>query len=160
MNLGESENSGIDTSAEYRFRAGSTRASIGSEYSRKFYTRVVPFPGQPQEDILGERGRPAWRMVNTGNVALGNQSFLLRNNIIAKQQSALDQNLDIGSFTTYDVQYTWNHPWNGSIALGALNGLDTDFPVDNSERAGDDIRVKELYSPDGRVLYVNLNQVF
>jgi iron complex outermembrane receptor protein len=160
MNLGESENSGIDTSAEYRFRAGSTRASIGSEYSRKFYTRVVPFPGQPQEDILGERGRPAWRMVNTGNVALGNQSFLLRNNIIAKQQSALDQNLDIGSFTTYDVQYTWNHPWNGSIALGALNVLDTDFPVDNSERAGDDIRVKELYSPDGRVLYVNLNQVF
>ncbi|HET9239686.1 MAG TPA: TonB-dependent receptor [Oligoflexus sp.] len=160
MNLGESENTGVDTSAEYRFRAGATRASIGSEYSRKFYSRVVPFPGQPQEDVLGERGKPAWRMVNTGNVAVGNQSFLLRNNIIAKQTSALDPELDIGSFTTYDVQYAWSHPWNGSIAVGALNVFDTDFPRDNSERAGDDTRVKELYSPDGRVLYVNLNQVF
>jgi iron complex outermembrane receptor protein len=160
MNLGESENSGIDTSAEYRFRAGSTRASIGSEYSRKFYSRLVPFPGQPQEDVLGERGKPAWRMVNTGNLAIGNQSFLVRNNIIAKQDSALDPDLDIDSFTTYDAQYAWSHPWNGSIALGALNVFDTDFPRDESQRAGDDTRVKELFSPDGRVLYVNLNQVF
>jgi iron complex outermembrane receptor protein len=160
MNLGESENTGIDTSAEYRFRAGTTRASIGSEYSRKFYSRIVPFPGQPQEDVLGDRGKPAWRMVNTGTVALGNQSFLVRNNIIAKQDSALDPDLDIGSFTTYDMQYAWSHPWNGSIALGALNVFDTDFPRDESQRAGDDTRVKELFSPDGRVLYVNLNQVF
>ncbi|WP_141733697.1 TonB-dependent receptor [Oligoflexus tunisiensis] len=159
-NLGESENSGIDTMAEYRFRAGATRASIGTEYSRKFYTRLVPFPGQPQVDVLGERGKPAWRMVNTGTVAFGNQAFLVRNNIIAKQESALDPNLDIGSFTTYDAQYSWAHPWNGSIALGALNVFDTDFPRDESQRAGDDTRVKELYSPDGRVLYVNLNQVF
>jgi iron complex outermembrane receptor protein len=41
-----------------------------------------------------------------------------------------------------------------------LNVLDTDFPRDNSERVGDDTRVKELFSPDGRVLYVNMNQVF
>jgi len=160
MNLGESEDAGIDTNAEYRFRAGSTRTAVASEYSRKFYSKAVPFPGQPQDDLLGERGKPRWRLVNTGSVAVANQSFLIRNNIIAKQDSNLDEDLDIGSFTTYDVQYAWNHPWNGSIAVGALNVLDTDFPRDNSERAGDDTRVKELFSPDGRVLYVNMNQVF
>jgi iron complex outermembrane receptor protein len=160
LNLGKSEDAGIDTNAEYRFRAGGTRMAVGSEYSRKFYSKQVSFPGQPQEDILGQRGKPRWRLVNNGSVAFGNQSVLLRNNIVGKQTSRLDPELEIGSFTTYDLQYSWNHPWNGSVAIGALNILNTDFPRDNSERSGDDTRVKELYSADGRVLYVNLNQVF
>lgn len=160
LNLGKSEDAGYDLGAEYRFRAGANRFSVGSDYSRKVYSRQVPFPGLPQRDRVGERGRPAWKMVNNANWNVGNHGFLVRNNITAEQESNLDPNLKIGSFTTYDVQYSWTHPWNGSVAVGALNVFDTDFPFDNSEREGDDRRVKELYNADGRLLYVNLNQTF
>ncbi len=160
MNLGKSEDAGVDTNAEYRFKLANSRLAVGTEYSRKFYSKSVPFPGQPQENLLGDRGKPRWRLVNNGSWAMGNQSVALRNNIVGQQRSELQQNLKIGSFTTYDVQYAWNHPWNGSIAVGALNVLNTEFPRDNSQRDGDDTRVKELYSSDGRVLYVNMNQVF
>lgn len=160
LNLGKSEDAGYDLGAEYRFRTGANRVSVGSDYSRKVYSRQVPFPGLPQRNTVGDRGRPAWKMVNNANWNVGNHGFLVRNNIIAEQRSNLDPDLNIGSFTTYDVQYSWTHPWNGSVAVGALNVLDTEFPFDNSEREGDDRRVKELYNADGRLLYVNLNQTF
>ncbi|MFW7379281.1 MAG: TonB-dependent receptor plug domain-containing protein [Oligoflexus sp.] len=160
MNLGESEDAGIDTSARYYFNLGSNRFDLVADYSRKLFSRRIPFPGVPLEDILGERGQPEWRSVNTGIWSLSGHSIMLRNNQIGPQESASDPDQTISQFTTYDVQYAWNHPWNGSIALGALNVFDSDFPRDPTERAGDSVRVETLFGPDGRVFYVNLNQVF
>lgn len=160
MNLGSSEDAGIDTAGAYHFRLGNNRIDLLAEYSRKFYSRSVPFPGVAQMDTLGERGQPRWRSVNTAIWSLGAHSFMARNNQIGRHQSANDPKLYIDRFITYDVQYSWQHPWNGSIALGALNVFDADFPRDPTERAGDNVRVNNLYSADGRVYYINLNQVF
>jgi outer membrane receptor for ferrienterochelin and colicin len=86
----------------------------------------------------------------------------VRNNIIGKQKKTPSAELGgtIGSYTTYDSQYQWSHPWNGSVAVGVLNAFDKDFPRDDNERIGDDQRVSELYTANGRMFYVNLNQTF
>ena len=160
LNLGESEDAGVDLNVGYRFRIGANRVFLDADYSRKLYAKSVPFPGQDQIDTLGDRGEPRWRAVSSATYALEGHAFTLRNNLIGEQRSENDPEQRIGSFSTYDVQYAWNHPWNGSVAVGALNVLETKFPEDPTERNGDDLRVQELYSPNGRVLYMNLNQTF
>lgn len=160
LNLGSSEDAGIDASLRYQFQFGEQRLEAVTDYSRKLFSKSVPFPGVAQEDLLGDRGLPQWRAVNTAIWSLSGHSLMLRNNQIGSQTAANDDTKRIARWNTYDVQYAWNHPWNGSIALGAVNVLDEDFPRDPTERAGDDLRVETLYGPDGRTFYVNMNQVF
>ncbi len=162
VNLGRSEDSGYDLGADYRFQWGKPSFALTSDYSRKLYSKSVAYPGAPQINVLGERGKPYWRLVSSGSVSLGNQGFMLRNNIISKQRKTPtpEGTGTISSFSTYDVQYSWNHPWNGTLAVGALNVLNKDFPRDDSERLGDDQRVAELYTSDGRMIYVNVQQTF
>ncbi|SMF26283.1 TonB-dependent receptor plug domain-containing protein [Pseudobacteriovorax antillogorgiicola] len=160
MNLGESEDAGVDLNAAYRFRLGGNRLFVNADYSRKLFAKSVPFPGQAQEDTLGDRGEPRWRAVSSATWQFDDHGFTLRNNLIGQQRSENDPDQRIGSFSTYDVQYAWNHPWGGNVAIGALNVLETRFPEDPTERGGDDVRVQELYGPNGRVLYMNLNQTF
>ncbi|MCX6131520.1 MAG: TonB-dependent receptor, partial [Proteobacteria bacterium] len=161
-NLGKSEDAGYDLNAEYRIRAAGNRIAFNSDYSRKLYSKTVAFPGADQVNVLGERGHPSWRFVNSASLTAGSQGFMLRNNVLSKQNKTptKDSIGTLGSYSTYDAQYTWNHPWNGSIAFGALNLLNKDFPKDDTEREGDDQRVKELFTADGRLFYVNLNQSF
>ncbi len=160
LNLGESEDAGIDLSLAYAMRLGSYGLSFGTDVSQKLFSREVDFPGATLTDTLDERGRPEWRMVSSAalNIA-SNQIFVIRNNRIAGTKTA-QRDERIGEFSTFDTQYTWRHPWNGSITLGAINVLNTDFPVDSTERGGDDTRVDELYSANGRTLYVQMNQTF
>ena len=160
MNLGTSEDAGVDTNIAYRFNVGANKFFVNADYSRKLFARSVPFPGQPQEDTLYDRGEPRWRANTSATWSLASHAVSLRNNQIGEQRSENDDSLKIGSYSTYDLQYAWAHPWGGTIAVGALNVLDKDFPRDPTERAGDDVRVLELFNPNGRVLYMNLNQTF
>lgn len=162
-NLGRSEDAGLDLSADYRLRLGAHNLGATSEYSRKFYSRNAGYPGAPTVDVLGERGSPAWRLVNGVQWSLSGVSANVRQNIIASHNKTPTPDGaagQLGSFTTYDTQLSWAHPWSGSIALGALNVLGTKFPLDDVEATGDSQRVAELYSADGRLLYVNINQSF
>ena len=162
MNLGESEDSGVDLTVDYRVRTGTHRWDLHSEYSRKFYARSVPFPGEPKEDTLGDRGEPRWRDVTSVSDTIAKaHTFTLRQNVIGKQESENSADTEIGSFTTIDAQYAWSHPWDGILTFGALNVLDRSFPEDPTERNGDDNRrVAELFGPDGITYYVKAEQVF
>ena len=160
QNLGESEDAGIDANILYQNRWGAYAFNFRSDYSRKFYSREVDFPGAPLTDTLDERGKPQWRWVNSTSVGLSSSHVVgLRNNRIAGTKAAQGDER-IGEFSTYDTYYTWTHPWDGSITIGALNVLNTDFPRDSTERAGDDTRVQELYSANGRTIYAQINQTF
>lgn len=161
-NLGKSEDAGIDLFTEFRTSVDKARLNVSNDYSRKFYSKTVPYPGADQVNYLGERGHPEWRMTSTGTVGFGGHDLSLRNNIIGKQKKtpSATEGGTISSFSTYDAQYQWTHPWQGSIALGALNIFDKAFPRDDNERVGDDQRVMELYSANGVTLYVNVNQTF
>ncbi len=164
-NLGQSEDAGYDLGGEFRLRPASTQVKLTTDYSRKVFSKSVAFPGAPQKNIVDETGHPAWRIVSGVEWQVASSNFLLKQNVIAGQQKTPAPDSTgpagrLGSFRTYDAQYSWNHPWNGNIAVGALNVTNAKFPRDDNERPGDDQRVKELYSADGRLVYVNVNQTF
>ena len=162
LNLGMREESGVDLSLAYRYRLDAGPVlGLGSDYSRKFYTRSTPYPGEPAKDILGERGRPRWRAVNSTSVTFARaHTFSLRQNLYGQQKNATKEGV-ISEHKNYDFQYQWSHPWRGSITLGAINVFDQRFPLDQSARAGsDDVRVQELYAADARTYYVQVEQRF
>ena len=163
MNLGEQEESGADLSASYNFSVAGQKLGVGADYSRKFYTRKIKSPGQPVENTLGEFGEPAWRASTTlGYSPTRSHAFTLRNNIIGPHdtQEPTETATRLESFSTYDIQYAWTHQWDGTLAFGAINVLNNDFPQDPSQRAGDGRRAQALYSADGRILYMKATQVF
>ncbi len=161
-NLGKAENAGVDVLTQYQVPIDTIRVTLTNDYSRKFYSKIVPYPGADQRNYLNDRGHPAWRMVNTGTAGAGGHDFTLRNNIIAKQDKTPTTTTTgyMGSFSTYDVQYQWTHPWKGAVAVGAVNLLNKKFPRDDTERLGDDQRVEEIFSANGRMIYMNVNQSF
>jgi len=164
QNLSVSEDAGIDLRAQFAFSVGAHKVQLSSEYNRKFYARLSKYPGADQNNTLRETGKPAWRALNTVNYNISDHSVTLRQNMIGSHRSDTAQPGEdnyIKPYTTFDAQYAWFHPWNGSLAIGALNILDTDFPRDpNASLRGDDVRVANLYPLDRRILYMNLTQNF
>lgn len=164
QNLSASEDAGLDLSLSLSESFSGHRMSFSSDYSRKFYARLSKYPGAPQNNTIREIGKPAWRATNTLVYGVGGQNVSLSQNLVGSHRSETtspEEDGYIGQYITYDLQYAWNHPWNGTVAVGALNVLDTDFPRDPNERLrGDDVRVANLYPLDRRVLYVNLKQMF
>lgn len=160
LNLGTKKEAGYDIGLELSALFAETqRVGFGSTYSAKAFSKVTPVPGSPEKDELGERGKPRWRLSNKVSYGIASHALNLSQNIIAQQKTASKVG-HIGSYTTYNANYTYTHAWNGSVSVGALNFMNTDFPMDMTERAGDDRRVKELYSPNGRTVYAQVTQSF
>ena len=158
-NLGTSEDAGVDFNVNYRFRISENSIALAADYSQKLFSRGSAFPGADQEDTLYDRGQPRWRAALKTSVSNNGHTFGIRNNQIGDQNNSAETGR-IDRYSTFDLQYSWDHPWDGTVAVGALNAFDEAFPRDDSERPGDDRRVVELYNPNGRVFYVNLNQTF
>lgn len=168
LNLGEKEDAGVDVNARANFRQGSTRWTLGSAYSAKLYSKEIAAPGEAQVDTLGEKGKPRWRAVNSiGANFLRRHNLGLNQNVIARQETGTpnpEAQKFIDQSITYDLFYAWNHAWNGTVSLGALNVLNTPFPRDNSNptRTIDGAkRVDTLFSVDDGIRYmVGLEQTF
>lgn len=161
VNNGEKTESGIDLNTNYRLRLGADTLAYNADYSRKFYSRSVSWEGAPVRNRLGERGAPEWRGAQSVSYSLEREhTFTLRQNLIGSNKARGKPHWQIDEYKTFDAQYAWAHPWDGTVAVGALNILDTRFPADRSERLGDDRRVQELYSANGLTMYLKLEQVF
>ena len=123
---------------------------------------------QIEVDTLGEKGKPRWRAVNSiGANFLRRHNLGLNQNVIARQETGTpnpEAQKFIDQSITYDLFYAWNHAWNGTVSLGALNVLNTPFPRDNSNptRTIDGAkRVDTLFSVDDGIRYmVGLEQTF
>lgn len=166
LNLGEKEDAGVDVTANARFRQGATRWTLSSAYSAKFYSREIAVPRAPQEDTLGEKGKPRWRAVNSARAGfLRVHTLGLKQNLIGRQESYNPQvQKYIDQSVTYDLSWAWNFQKSGTLSVTALNVLDTPFPRDlsNTARPIDGaVRVNSLYSPDDGIRYVvGLQQSF
>mgnify|MGYP000697524317 FL=1 len=63
------------------------------------------------------------------------------------------------SWTTHDLQATWNAPWNGRFTLGVVNLADKDPVLEPSEPTGRPFDFG-LYDQYGRVPYFRYTQTF
>ncbi len=81
-------------------------------------------------------------------------------NYISSQENLenLNSYVDVGDFTSHNVQFGYSTPWDGKITLGARNLFDTEADMYNpTAYRGLDTA---LYNPLGRTLYVRLEQTF
>ena len=63
------------------------------------------------------------------------------------------------SWTTHDLQATWNTPWNGKLAVGVTNAANKGPVLDPFDPTGRGFDFN-LYDTYGRVPYVRYTQSF
>lgn len=64
---------------------------------------------------------------------------------------------DAGTYFTHDIQFTYSTPWNGKVALGALNFTNKDPRLDEAFTPGYN---NSLYQAYGRQVYMRYTQSF
>ncbi|GIX34735.1 MAG: hypothetical protein KatS3mg126_0514 [Lysobacteraceae bacterium] len=122
------------------------------------------------DDLTGDPGYPEFRATLQNQWTYGDFTFVWNINHIDSTLSTAGTFVrgggsDYGyahtlpSWTTHDLQATWNAPWNGKITVGVQNVADKDpvlDPLDDSGRGFD----FNLYDGYGRVPYVRYTQNF
>ncbi len=167
VNLSKREIKGMDFRAAYSPRiAGSWNFNIVVDHSILLEVIEEPFPGLGKENRSGFQGYPFWK----NYITLGVNNPIHSINFIVKtigEQNASVESIDPGAFgktrdhTEVDFRYSHRLPWDGSVAVGALNifGVKRPLSVDNGTTGGGYLNA-EIYDPVGRAYYVNYTQNF
>jgi outer membrane receptor protein involved in Fe transport len=164
-NLGTMTTSGFDLESNFNWNITSTQMSFRTRYSNMISRKEKVAEGAPNEEFVGAYGVPRYRTSNTFAVRNANHSWSVDALTVGRMEnSQFDRDPSYGyidAFTRYDTTYSWEHPWNGTLALGVFNlenkigGLhttDRDFgTVSYSSRN---------YDAMGRRFYVALRQRF
>ena len=162
-NQGNQTTSGIDFNARTAFdfgEWGNLASNLQIGYSREF--RVGS-----SRNFVGDERTPQFRATLQNVYSYGDFTFAWNINHIDSTDSrnALRSvpfdflSLTLPSWTTHDLQVSWNAPWNGKIVLGVQNATDKDpvlDPLDPTGRGYD----MNLYDGYGRVPYVRYTQSF
>lgn len=166
-NLGVIETDGFDLNVRTTFDLG----AWGELRNQFQYSHVANYDVNGGS-VLNLPGFPEFRAALSTQWSKGDFSFTWNithiDSTSSSQQSLIDAYgpaadygyaLDVASWTTHDVQVTWNAPWNGRLTLGVNNVLDKDPSLDplNSGGRGFDFN---LYDGYGRVPYFRYTQTF
>lgn len=165
-NLATVETSGIDFVTAYNLETG-----IGDFNFRLDLTHVLDFKKQDNAesemiDYAGLTDSPDWR----GNFAtswkyddfsaawtvvyIGRQSADYYN-----QLEETDVYVDYSNYFKHNIQFAYNHAYNGSITVGVNNVFDADAPNFYTYADYRDVNVG-LYDVLGRTYYLRINQKF
>ncbi len=166
VNRGTLETSGLDVNIRTNFDF----ADWGSLASQLQIGYVADYSFDGGRDIVGDPSTPELRAVLQNVWTYGDFNFAWNINHVDSTLSTQGFNLlfdgtDYGysrtlpSWTTHDLQATWNAPWNGKIALGVTNIADKDPVQDPFDPTGRNFDFS-LYDGYGRVPYVRYTQSF
>lgn len=164
-NIGDLETDGLDLRLDTNFdlgTAGQLRNMLTVSYVNKY---EVTDAGLQTIDYAGYHGTPDTRATLANVWSFGDFDVAWNVNYIKGQKDPDSFNDDgdlvigdsVGGYATNDVQFTWNAPWNGKIAIGATN-LGDRYPelVDYDGRPWNFY----LYDAYGRTTYVRYTQSF
>lgn len=151
-NSGTFNSRGIDASAnlvrDYDF--GSFTFKADATYILEWNDEQ--YFGGPLIDKIGTNGRPQWRGNFGAQFDRGDHSLAANLAYIDEY----DQDGDpIDSWTTYDLRYTWQSPWDASLSVGCRNCTNEEPPMDPYQNHND-----ELHNIYGLVSYVSVTGNF
>ena len=155
------ETSGLDLTANFNFELGP-----GHWHSNLQASYVLELVSKGEVDWTGLSGRPELRATLSNHYDLGRFTFAWNVNYISSQDwspvfdvtdGAVEG--DVPSWTTHDLQASWQAPWNGRLSLGALNAFDEQPELDAGATRGFRYNI-ELYNAYGRVVYAQYTQAF
>jgi iron complex outermembrane receptor protein len=160
-NLGTIDADGIDANFRTNFDFadwGSLRNQLQISYSHEYTI-------DGGDNIIDEPGIPKYRAVLTNEWTWGDFNFAWNINYIHGTQSTAgalgdpDYPSRLPSWTTNDLQASWNSPWNGRFTLGVQNVADKGPVIDPYDPTGRGFDFA-LYDQYGRTPYFRYTQTF
>jgi iron complex outermembrane receptor protein len=158
-NLSKVETAGIDLTGGLNFgERADVQFSWGLDLSYSLYYREAAYEGQQLVDRIGTVGKPQWKAANNFTTIFANNhigGLTARTN--SGTEKANPEAGDIPIHTEWDVQYTFNAFYNGSISVGAVNVFNRRPPKDETQTPTVDL---SIYNSLGRSAYVKVAQDF
>jgi iron complex outermembrane recepter protein len=162
-NLGTIDSNGVDLNIRTNFDFG----DYGNLRNQLQVGYVHDFKVDGGGNVVDQTGVPKYRAVATNEWTFGDFNFAWNINYIHGTQSTAgsldppdtDYPSRLSSWTTHDLQATWNSPWNGRFTLGVQNVLDKAPIVDPYDPTGRGFDFS-LYDQYGRTPYVRYTQSF
>jgi iron complex outermembrane receptor protein len=160
-NLGTIEADGFDLNIRTNFDFadwGSLRNTFQMSWTNDFTV-------DGGDDIVDEPGVPQFRATLNTEYTIGDFNFAWNINHIDSTTSTAGQLGDntlpsrLPSWTTHDLQATWNAPWNGRFTVGVINLADKDPVIDPYDPTGRGFDFS-LYDGYGRQPYFRYTQTF
>jgi len=165
-NRGTLDTSGLDVNVRTTFDL----ADWGQLSSQLQVSYVNDYRFDGLRNLVGDVDVPEKRANLSTQWTYGDFNVVWNINHIDSTRSTAGDRLRVGlsdygyalttpSWTTHDLQASWNAPWNGKLALGVTNLADKDPPLDplHSSTRGFNF---SLYDAYGRVPYVRYTQNF
>lgn len=165
-NRGTLETSGLDLNVRTSFDFG----EWGTLANQLTVSYVADYSFDGNRDLVNDPSTPEFRASLQNQWTYGDFNFVWNINHIDSTKSTALLNLQAGfsdygyshklaSWTTHDLQATWNAPWKGKITLGVTNLADKDPILDPFQPTGRAFDFN-LYDGYGRVPYVRYTQSF
>lgn len=154
QNIAGTRTKGYDVDVQYSFAAG----NIGDFTTQVQTSKVTQYefdsgnglgygrlPGTFDPDL-----RAQWNL----NWSRGDFSGAVVANYVTSTSDGAGASLD--SWTTWDLQFGWQTPWNARVTIGARNLTDEDPPI--STALGNPNYSNQLHDAYGRVPYIRYTQ--
>src|SRR5690606_15278244 len=167
-NRGTLETDGVDVNVRTNFDLG----AWGVLQNQLMVSYVDNYSFDGAQNLVGQVGVPEFRANLLTQLSYGDFTFAWNINHIDGTRSTIGDcvagggcDTDYGypqhlpSWTTHDLQASWNAPWNGRITLGVNNAFDKDPVLDPLDSGGRGFNFN-LYDGYGRVPYIRYTQTF
>jgi iron complex outermembrane recepter protein len=162
-NLGNLETDGIDLNVRTTFDF----ADWGALANQLQVSWVNELRTNGSRNFVGDERTPQYRISLQNIYSYGDFTLAWNVSHIADTDSSnalgnpprSDLPLDLPSWTTHDLQLTWQAPWNGKVTVGVQNVADKDPVLDPLDPTGRGFDLN-LYDGYGRVPYVRYTQNF
>ena len=160
-NLGKLELTGADLNVRTNFDFG----DFGALRNQLQISRVFHYYVDGSESIVDDAAVPQDRASLNSEWTLGDFSFAWNISYIdgtlstAAQLGDPDYPQRLSSYTTHDLQASWNAPWQGRFTLGVQNAFDREPVIDAYDPTGRGFAFS-LYDQYGRTPYFRYTQTF
>ncbi len=124
-NLGQLRSQGVDIGTSFHTSAAGARWSFDTNYSNVISRKEKQTNEGPMEELVGAYSVPRYRVSNHLGWSTNAHSVGFDAQTTGRvENSKFDTDPSYGyiaAWTRYDANYSWSHPWQGSVSLGVAN---------------------------------------
>ncbi|WP_333606515.1 TonB-dependent receptor plug domain-containing protein [Arsukibacterium sp.] len=159
-NEGTLQTSGIDLNIRANFDFGNAGRLINNLY----VSHILDFSVDSGRNNVKDPGLPQQRININNQYVFGDFDIAWNINVIGSQYNTVTAGVQAGhiaTWTTHDLQVTYNAPWNAKISIGAQNAFEKlpQFGTSAAARGSRDYNF-DLYNAFGRITYLRYTQSF
>jgi iron complex outermembrane receptor protein len=155
QNLSKTIRSGVDIGLDYKLRAPFALVNYQAIGTWYLEDKLTP-TGKPEQNDLGTNGSYKWKLSNIIDVGFSEvYGLTLMSNTTGTHGKYADDKQRLPQYTRYDAQTRYKGTWNGEVALGVNNLLNTQGGVDSTNTG--DVN-SSIYDINGREYYLRVTQ--